>query len=134
MTKRRRNPFSQAEYEAAELRRHAADMKRWRTFPLAERREAEAEWKDIAATAPEIIAQAVSFLLDGSFGAGALLAALQAAKDRGNVMARLVQIASVLNFPGLDPGRVGSLYRSLTPAQRKALDAAVGATMARSVE
>ena len=120
------------EYESNELRRARVDEQHIDQAPLSERKEArEAFHRDMAA-APEIVAERIGWMLDGNYGYGQMLMAKQIlAAKRMNREAALTQLISV--FEWQCPRRMGvEAWKTLTPAQKKSLSAAVAVVIAEA--
>lgn len=91
---------SQAEYERTEQRKLARDLQEVETAPLAERREARANFAEYLLQHPEIIAERVGWLLAGTYGYGSYREAgrIARADGRTNKVAQLVLLTAALEW------------------------------------
>ena len=116
---------TQAQYEANECRRHCAFIREIEAAPLAERKEAQADWSDAITHNPGMIAEQVGWLLHGSYGFWpAKLAARIKANARCNQAA---QIACLLDAEdhSCPPEMAQAAFKALTPAAQKSLNTAI---------
>jgi len=116
---------SQTEYENSERRRAMLDEQRIERAPLADRREAQADFLAAMASDPATVAERISWIIEGNYGHGQMLMARQVvASPRMNREAALTQLVAV--FEWQCPRRMAvEAWKKLTPAQKKALAAAV---------
>lgn len=130
---------SQAEYEQTEQRRLWKDLQEVEKAPLAERREARADFANALLQYPEIIAERVGWLLNGSYGFGSYREAGRIVREGGrtNKVAQLVLLTAALEWKcpngfAIEAWKNPAKYapnavpRGFSVAKmRKALDAAV---------
>ncbi len=116
---------SQAEYESNERLRAIRDESRIEKAPLADRKEAQAAFYEAMATDPAIVAERISWLIDGNYGYGQMQMAKQVVgSPRMNREAALTQLVAV--FEWQCPRRMAiDAWKKLTGPQKKALSAAI---------
>ncbi len=116
---------SQAEYESNERLRAIRDESRIAKAPLADRKEAQAAFYEAMATDPAIVAERISWLIDGNYGYGQMQMAKQVVgSPRMNREAALTQLVAV--FEWQCPRRMAiDAWKKLTGPQKKALSAAI---------
>ena len=109
-------------YEAREFHSFMKDMKEVEKLPLGERK---ANARDFALTLhndPELVAERVGWLLNGSYGAGSYAQAQQVARSpRMNQAAWLVQTVAALEWH-VPPKMTIAAWKTLSMAQRTKLD------------
>ena len=116
---------SQAEYGRNERRSADIFEQRINKSPLRDRQEARAAFLEAMATDPATVAERISWLIDGHYGYGEMLAARQVvASPRMNHEAGLTQLVAVFEWQCPRVMAVDA-WKKLTPAQKKALSAAV---------
>lgn len=116
---------SQAEYERREIdeaRRKVIEVER---APLAERKEACADFFEAMRDRPELIAERIGWLLAGNYGYGSMILAKQVLKNRRmNRPAALTQM--IATYEWMCPPRMAvEAWKRLTSAQKEALQVAV---------
>lgn len=112
-------------YEQREFKIFRRDVEAPSQLPTQERRENEAKLLEILREDPELVAQRISWLIDGSYGYGSYRQAWQVLdKKRMNRSAWLVQTIGALEWHVV-PRRVAHLWHQLTQAQKDALNKAV---------
>ena len=116
---------SQAEYEANERRRAYADEQHINKATLGDRKAARDAFHEAMAEDPATVAERISWMLDGNYGYGQMVMAKEAvAAKRINREALLTQMVGVFEWQcPRDMSRAA--WTKLTPAQKKALSAAV---------
>ena len=116
---------SQAEYEANERHRAYVDEQRINQAPLGDRKAARDAFHEAMAEDPATVAERISWMLDGNYGYGQMVMAKEAvAAKRMNREALLTQMVGVFEWQcPRDMSRAA--WTKLTPAQKKALSAAV---------
>lgn len=116
---------SQAQYEANELTMARRDEERINAEPLRDRKECQANFLDAMASDPALVAERISWLIDGNYGYGPMLLAKQiVASPRMNRVAALSQLICV--FEWRCPRNMGvTAWKKLTGAQKGALDTAI---------
>jgi hypothetical protein len=116
---------NQAEYESSERRRAMLDEQRIERAPLRDRKEAQAAYLEAMSSDPAVVAERVSWLIDGNYGYGQMQMARQiVASPRMNRESALCQLAAV--FEWQCPRRMAvDAWKKLTTAQKTALSAAV---------
>ena len=116
---------SQAEYESNERHRALVDEQRIDRAPLSERKAARDAFHEAMAEDPATVAERISWLLDGNYGYGQMQMAKEAVTaKRMNREALLTQMVGVFEWQcPRDMSRAA--WTKLTPAQKKALSAAV---------
>jgi len=116
---------SQAEYERNERTRAYNDEQRINRAPLGDRKAARDAFHEAMAEDPATVAERISWLLDGNYGYGQMQAAKEVvANKRLNREAILTQLVAVHEWQcPRDMARAA--WTKLTPAQKKALSAAV---------
>jgi hypothetical protein len=116
---------SNAEYESSERRRAMLDEQRIERAPLSDRKEAQAAFHEVMARDPAVVAERISWLIDGNYGYGQMQIARQVVgSPRVNREAALTQLVAVYEWQC--PRRMAvDAWKKLTPAQKKALSAAV---------
>jgi hypothetical protein len=116
---------SNAEYESSERRRAMLDEQRIERAPLSDRKEAQAAFHEVMARDPAVVAERISWLIDGNYGYGQMQIARQVVgSPRMNREAALTQLVAVYEWQC--PRRMAvDAWKKLTPAQKKALSAAV---------
>ena len=116
---------SQAEYEANERRRAYADEQRINKASLGDRKAARDAFHEAMAEDPATVAERISWMLDGNYGYGQMVMAKEAvAAKRMNRESLLTQMVGVFEWQcPRDMSRAA--WTKLTPAQKRALSAAV---------
>lgn len=124
-----RDPYSRQVHEMNEINIFFNDLKRVDKLPLADRK-ANAQRFSEELHSPgglEVVAERVGWLLDGSYGQGAQIKAMQVARSpRMNQAAYLVQTTAALEWL-VPPAMTIAAWRTLTTAQRTKLDRLVKA-------
>lgn len=120
---------SQSEYERNELAEANQKLREVDRAPLAERKEAAAEFLVAMRDHPAMVAERIGWLLDGSYGYGAgLMAKRVLGSPRMNRPAALTHMIAA--FEWSTPGVMAIAgWKKLTKAQQAALDKAVLATI-----
>jgi hypothetical protein len=116
----RRDPadFSQTMYEANEVASFRKDL------ALVEKGEAQNEideWKEALAHDPALVAERIGWIINGSYGYGAMLQAKQRINQRGNAPAWLTQVVGALEW-GVPFASTRKAWNALNPRQKAALD------------
>ena len=117
------------EREAADLRRKLTEIER---APLAERREAAAAYTEALSQYPEVVAERVEWLINGSYGYGAHAAARRILADtHSNRAAQLGQLTAALEW--LCPNaRARTAYNGLTAEQQTDINNKIEAVIAEA--
>ena len=88
--------YPASSYDIYELNRQLKDVE---SAPLADRKEAQADWIDAMINCPETVSERVSWLIDGNYGAGSYSRALQIVQNkRMNRVAALAQMIAALEW------------------------------------
>lgn len=125
---------SSHEYEMREFREYQKQIHEIERAPLADRKEACANFLHAMAHDPERVGERVGWLLDGNYGYGAMKQAKQVlARKRMNRPAALTHMIAALEWrcPGAMAAKV---WHKLTPTQKAALDKAVKAEIKAAEE
>jgi hypothetical protein len=96
--------------------------------PLADRREAAAEWLDAMRHEPQLVAERVRWLLDGCYGEELYQAAWQVVTNSRNAVAWLV-IAIAAHEWSCPPREAWAAWRALTAEEREAVNSAIRAAI-----
>ena len=97
--------------------------------PLADRREAKAEWQDAITNQPQLVAERVAWLLNGCYGEEAYTAARQVMNSpRANAVA-WVAIAIAAHEWSCPPREAWAAWRALTAEEREAVNSAIRAAI-----
>lgn len=116
---------SQADYERRERAEAQAKLREIEKAPLAERKEAAAEFFAAMRDQPEIVAQRVGWLLDGNYGQGSWQIAKQVlASKRSNRTAALTQLAGAFEWQSPE-AMTRAAWNKLSKSEQTALDRAV---------
>ena len=120
---------SQSEYERNELAEANHKLREVDRAPLAERKEAAAEFLAAMRDHPAVVAERIGWLLDGTYGYGSMLMAKRVlGSPRMNRPAALTHMIGA--FEWSTPGAMAIAgWKKLTKAQQVALDKAVLATI-----
>jgi hypothetical protein len=123
---------NQAEYESNERRRAMLDEQRIERAPLRDRKEAQAAYLEAMSRDPAVVAERISWLIDGNYGYGQMQMARQVVgSPRMNREAALTQLVAV--FEWQCPRRMATdAWKKLTPAQKTALFEAVAVVIAEA--
>lgn len=118
--------MSQAEYERRELASALRKIEEVRRAPLADRKEAAAEFFEVMRDRPEIIGERIGWLLDGNYGFGEMLLARQVIeRPRMNREAQLNQLIGVFEWMS-PPDRTIAAWKKLTVSEKSMLDKIIG--------
>lgn len=116
---------SQAEYERRELREAKQRLTEIEKAPLADRKEAAAEFLEAMRDHPEIVAERIGWLLDGNYGYGQMLKAKQIlGSPRMNRSAALTHMVAAYEWSTPNAMAIAG-WKKLTKGQQVALDKAV---------
>lgn len=116
---------SQQQYEMRERAGFYNDMRRVSSQPLADRRESRSTFAGVMATDPEVIAERIGWIINGSYGRGAYVVGREVlSKKRMNRPAWFVQTVAALEWQ-CPPDFAVDAWKKLTPSQKAKLDAAV---------
>lgn len=117
----RRDPANEA-YEAREFHSFMKDVKSVDKLPLAERKENARIFEQTLHKDPELIAERIGWLLNGSYGYGSYQEAQKVARSpRMNQGAWLVQTVAALEWQ-VPPKMTIAAWHTLSAAQRTKLD------------
>jgi 3-oxoacyl-[acyl-carrier-protein] synthase III len=116
---------SQAEYEQRELREANQRLSEVERAPLADRKEAAAEFFEAMRDDPELVAERVGWLLGGNYDYGQMMMAKRVlGAPRMNRVAALTQMVAA--FEWSSPGAMTrAAWKKLTKGQQAALERAV---------
>lgn len=121
---------SQAEYERRELSEAHKKIDELRRAPLAERKEAQAEFLKAMRDDPELVAERVGWLLDGNYGYGSMLLAKRVlGSPRMNRSAALTQMIGAFEWMTPDD-MVRAAWKKLSAGEKAALETALQAAIA----
>ena len=114
--------MTEAQNKIAQLRR----------APLSDRKEAQAEFLKAMREDPELVAERVSWLLNGSYGYGSMLMAKRVlGSPRMNRSAALTQMIGA--FEWMSPeDMVRSAWKKLSASEKAVLETAVQGAIARA--
>lgn len=113
------------EYEARERADLYRQLSELETLPLSERRENREEWREAMAERPELIAERIGWLFNGSYGWGAQdRARAIVATKRGNRVAAICQLLGAVEWRCAQAEAIKA-WKGLTSAQKDTLDATV---------
>lgn len=120
---------SQADYERRERSEAQQKLREVEKAPLAERKEAAAEFLVAMRDHPGLVAERIGWLLDGNYGYGSMLMAKQVlGSPRMNRSAALTHMIAA--FEWSTPGAMAIAgWKKLTKSQQAALDKAVEAVI-----
>jgi len=120
---------SQSEYERRELQEANQRLSAVERAPLADRKEAAAEFLAAMRDHPELVAERVGWLLGGNYGYGQMLMAKRVlGSPRSNRSAALTQMVAA--FEWSSPGAMTrEAWKKLTKSQQATLERAVQATI-----
>lgn len=122
--------FSQAEYERRELSVAHKRIDDLRRSPLADRKEAQAEFLEAMRDDPETVAERIGWLLNGSYGMGEKILAQRILKSpRMNRSAALTQMIGAFEWMTPDD-MVRAAWKKLSTSEKAALESAVQAEIA----
>ncbi len=90
--------YSRAAFEQAERRRFLAELEQVEKAPLSDRKDGRTAYTEALQT-PELVAERIGWLLNGSYGQGSYCAALQViGNPRQNVQAWLGQTIAAIEW------------------------------------
>jgi len=115
-------------YEMREAQEFQSTLREVDRAPLAERKEACAEFLEAMRHSPDLVAERIGWLLDGNYGYGSMQAAKRVIKgsSRMNKAAQLTHMVAALEWRC--PARMAAqAWKALSSSEKKALDRAVGA-------
>lgn len=109
-------------FESREILQFLAEQRALDKLPLKERKENAAEFLDAMRTQPEIVAERVGWIFNGSYGQGAYIKSREVANSpRMNRAAALTMMVAGVEWSV--PGRmVAAACHKLSPAEKKRLD------------
>lgn len=123
---------SQAEYERRELSDAHKKLVEFQRAPMASRKEAQAAFFEAMRSAPELVAERLGWLLDGSYGYGAMLLAKGVlGRPRMNRSAALTQMVGAFEWQSPEDMSRAS-WNKLSASEKARLESAVQATIARA--
>ena len=124
---------SQAEYEVRELNEAARREQEIDRSPLSERKEAQQSFLEAMRDDPGVVAERVSWLLDGNYGYGPMVLAKQVLQNT-RINRRAIFTQSIAVFEWMCPRRMAVLaWKKLTPAQKSLLDQAIDVVIEAAV-
>ncbi len=121
---------SQEEYERREFARAQRQLEEIRRSPLADRKEAQAEFLEAMRERPEVVSERIGWLLDGNYGYGTMMLAKRVlASPRMNRSAALTQMIGALEWRSPeDMSRAA--WKSLSTSQKARLESEVQSAIA----
>lgn len=126
--------YSRAAYEQDERRRFLAQIAAVENTPLSERKEAHREWREALTESPEVVAERIGWLLNGSYGQGSYAATLKViGNPRMNVQAWLFRTIACLEWH-CPENFARAAWKSLTDEQKSALAALIQTEIDYAVE
>ena len=121
---------SQAEYERRELADAHKKLAEMRRAPLSDRKEAQAEFLKAMREDPELVAERIGWLLNGSYGYGSMLMAKQVlGSPRMNRSAALTQMVGAFEWMAPED-MVRAAWKKLSAGEKAALESAVQGAIA----
>jgi hypothetical protein len=96
--------------------------------PLADRREAKAEWQDAITNQPQLVAERVAWLLNGCYGEEAYTAARQVVTNPRNAVAWLAQAIAAHEW-GCPPREARAAWRALAAEEQERVNSAIRAAI-----
>lgn len=123
---------SQVEYERRELVSAHKKLVDLRREPLADRKEAQASFLETMRTDPELVAERIDWLLNGSYGHGEKQVAMRVLRNpRMNRAASLTQLIGAFEWRSPeDMSRAA--WNKLSASEKTALDRAVQGAIKRA--
>lgn len=116
---------SQREYEQREIRAAHKQIDEVNKAPLADRKEAAAEFYEAMAERPRLVGERVSWLLDGNYGYGSMLLAKNIlSHKRMNRVAALTQMVGVFEWQSPEV-MTRQVWKRLSPGEKNELARAV---------
>lgn len=116
---------SQHEYEMRELRNAQKQLNEIRFAPLADRKEAQAEFFEAMRDRPRLVGERVGWLLDGNYGYGAMLLAKRILHSpRMNRVAALTQMIGAFEWQSPED-MTRQAWKRLTAGEKHELARAV---------
>lgn len=123
---------TQAEYEANEARRFLNRKSQIENSPWNERHEAQGEYYAAMRTSPELVAERVEWLFNGSYGFHECkLASAIKANPRCNRVAQISQLIALVEWQCTAEDACKA-WLSLSPAEKQRIDEAVEKAMDES--
>jgi hypothetical protein len=120
---------SQAEYERNEQAMARKRLDAFRRAPLADRKEAQAEFLEAMREDPDLVAERIEWLLDGTLGVGELLLAQRVlGNPRMNRSAALTQMVGAFNWQSPEDMTIAA-WKKLSKKEQAALERAVQAAI-----
>src|SRR6185369_2554225 len=115
------------EYEQNEARLLAAQIREVELAPLADRRDARNGWHEAIKTFPDLVAERVSWIINGSYGYGACIAAKRIVDSpRMNQADALSQLVAALEW-NCPSAFAREAFLSLSNAEQKRINDAIKA-------
>lgn len=116
-------------YHDNEMKRFYTQVKEIDTLPRADKAENKARLLECWTTYPEIFAERIGWLLNGTYGYGAMIKALQIADNhRMNRTAGLSHLAACLEWSTNQAAAVAA-WKTLTTTQQAKLDELIAAEL-----
>lgn len=113
---------STSDYEMREVQSFQKDLREAERLPLSERKANLERFTETLQRDPELVAERIGWLLNGSYGRGAYTKAMQVANSpRMNQGAWLVQTVAALEW-GVPLRMTAQAWHTLSAAQRKNLE------------
>jgi len=123
---------SQVEYERRERSEAQQRLTEIRRQPLSDRKEAAAAFLTAMRGNPALVAERIGWLIDGSYGYGAMLLAKQViGSPRMNRSAALTQMIGAFEWMAPEE-MVRAAWKKLTAGEKVALERAVQGAIARA--
>ncbi len=118
------------DYEAQEWDMYIRDEREILTAPISERKENSEQFRVVMAESPEIVAERIQWLMDGSFGWAQHQKAIQVLRSkRMNRTAALCHMIALWEWH-TPPDMARKAWKTLTPDQQKDLAGLIQAEIA----
>lgn len=121
------------EYEQREARMFHRELQEVEKAPLRERQEARNEYLEAMKKYPDLVAERIGWIINGSYGKGSYDAARRVLASRMNKVAWFSTTIAALEWRCPQAFAVGA-WKKLTPAEKQRLDAAIKREIKRASE
>jgi len=116
---------SQEEYERRELQEAQGKLAEVRRAPLADRKEAQAEFFEAMRDRPQVVGERVGWLLDGNYGYGSMLLAKRVlGSPRMNRSAALTQMVGAFEWQSPED-MTRAAWKKLSASEKARLESEV---------
>lgn len=116
---------SQREYENRSLHEANRHLTQIESAPLSERKEAQAEFLEVIKNDPALLAERLSWLIDGNYGYGEMMKAKQIiASPRVNREAALTQLVAAYEWQ-CPPAMAVAAWKKLDATEKRMLSSAI---------